>query len=46
MLGPLLFNIYISLDEVIQGMFSKFASGNKVGGRIDSENGYQELVGP
>ena len=44
-LGPLLFVIYINdLDEIIGGMFSKFADDTKIGGTVDNEDGYQGLL--
>ena len=43
-LGPLLFEIYINdLDENVQGMISKFVDDTKIGGIVDSEEGYQKL---
>ena len=44
MLGPLLFVIYINdLNENIGGMVSKFADDTKIGGIVDSEEGYLGL---
>ena len=44
MLNPLLFVIYITvLDENIGGMVSKFADDTKIGGIVDSEEGYLGL---
>ena len=40
-LGSLLFVIYINdLDENLGGMVNKFAGGTKIGGTMDSEEGY------
>ena len=44
MLGPLSFVIYINdLNENIGGMVSKFADDTKIGGIVDSEEGYLGL---
>ena len=46
MLGPLLFVIFRNdLDVNVQGLVSKCADESKLGGIIDSEEGYQELQG-
>ena len=43
-LGPLLFVIYINdLDENLGGMVSKFTDDTKIGGIMDSEEGYLGL---
>lgn len=42
-LGPLLFVTVYDLDENEQGRVSKFADYIKVGGVIDSEDGFQRL---
>ena len=43
-LGSLLFVIYINdLDENLVGMVSKFADDTKIGGIVDSEEGYLGL---
>ena len=45
-LGPLLFVIYINdLDVNVQGMVRKFVDDTKLGGIVDSEEGYQKLQG-
>lgn len=44
MLHPLLFVIWSSdLDEIAQSMVSKIADNSKIGGMVDSEEGYREL---
>jgi len=44
LLGPLLFDIYINdLDENVGGMVSKFSDDTKIGGIVDSEEGYLGL---
>ena len=43
-LGPLLFVIYMNdLDENIGSIVSKFADDTKIGGIVDSEEGYLRL---
>ncbi|GCC29513.1 hypothetical protein chiPu_0007955 [Chiloscyllium punctatum] len=42
-LGPLLFAIYNDLDENIHRMLCKFADDTKIGGIVESEEGYQKL---
>ena len=43
-LGPLLFVIYINdLDENVDGWISKFADDTKIGGVVDSVEGWQRI---
>ena len=43
-LGPLLFVIYINdLDDNVANWISKFADDTKIGGVVDSEEGFQSL---
>ena len=43
-LGPLLFVIYINdLDDNVVNWISKFADDTKIGGVVDSEEGFQSL---
>ena len=45
-LGPLLFNIFRNdLDVNVRGMVSKVADESKLGGIIDTKEGYQKLHG-